>query len=92
MMGAVRGMEFPIESCRIAPDSRLVIFSDGVFEILRDGHIVWTLSACTGHLATLHAGKSADERLMDDLLAHVRHLRGSTQLDDDFSIIEARFR
>jgi hypothetical protein len=29
---------------------------------------------------------------MDDLLAHVRHLRGSTQLDDDFSIIEARFR
>jgi hypothetical protein len=27
---------------------------------------------------------------MDALLAHVRELRGSIQLEDDFSIIEAR--
>jgi len=29
--------------------------------------------------------------LMDELLDHVYHLRGSPHLDDDFSIIEAKF-
>jgi hypothetical protein len=28
---------------------------------------------------------------MDELLDHVYHLRGSPHLDDDFSIIEAKF-
>jgi hypothetical protein len=28
---------------------------------------------------------------MDELMAHVHALRGSTQLEDDLSIIEARF-
>jgi hypothetical protein len=36
IMGAVRGMEYPGESCRVGTDARLLIFSDGVFEILRD--------------------------------------------------------
>jgi hypothetical protein len=29
--------------------------------------------------------------VMDRLLSHVRQLRGSDQLADDFSILEARF-
>jgi hypothetical protein len=29
---------------------------------------------------------------MDELLAHVYRLRGSTRLDDDFSMIEVRFQ
>jgi hypothetical protein len=29
--------------------------------------------------------------LMDQLLQHVQRLRGSPHLEDDFSIIEARF-
>jgi hypothetical protein len=32
------------------------------------------------------------ESIMDELQDHVHHLRGSPRLDDDFSIIEARFR
>jgi len=31
------------------------------------------------------------ETVMDELIEHVRLLRGSPQLDDDLSIIEARF-
>jgi hypothetical protein len=31
------------------------------------------------------------ETVLDELIEHVRLLRGSHQLDDDFSIIEARF-
>jgi predicted ATPase len=92
MMGAARGMEYPSKSCRTSADSRLVVFSDGVFEILRDGKIQWTLEKCIEHLAHPSVREQQDGALMDQLLAHVRRIRGSTQLEDDFSIIVARFR
>ena len=89
MMGVSRGLEFPAETCRIASDARLLIFSDGIFEILRDGQVVWTLDECIDYLAVQ---SSRGGTLMDELLAHVRKLRGSQELDDDFSIVEACFR
>jgi hypothetical protein len=89
ILGVFRGVGFPARSCRIPAGARLVIFSDGVFEIYRDGGPVWNLDACIAHLATL---ADRGENLMDQLLGHVYKLRGSPQLDDDFSIIEARFR
>ena len=89
MMGVLRGVNFPAQSCHIPAGSRLLIFSDGVFEIFRDGRSAWDFDACVAHLAAL-AGKPGS--LMDELLSHVYYLRGSTRLDDDFSIIEARFK
>ncbi len=88
MMGVLRGKEFPARSCQIPEGACLLIFSDGVFEIFRDGHDVWNLEACIAYLAALAASQ---RRLMDELLNHVYHLRGSPHLDDDFSIIEAWF-
>ena len=89
MMGVLRGVEFPAQSCRIPVGARLLIFSDGVFEIFRDGCDEWNLDACIAHLVTLAEQHGS---LMDELLDHVYHLRGSPRLDDDFSIIEARFQ
>jgi sigma-B regulation protein RsbU (phosphoserine phosphatase) len=89
MMGVLSGLEYPAESCQVAADARLLIFSDGVFEILRDGRVVWDLSECIEYLATQNSRAGA---LMDKLLAHVRALRGSHELADDFSILEACFR
>jgi serine phosphatase RsbU (regulator of sigma subunit) len=66
----------------------LLIFSDGVFEIFRDGRDAWDLDACIGFLA---ASADLPGNLMDELVQHVYQLRGSHRLDDDFSIIEARF-
>ena len=88
MMGVLRGANFPVNSCLIPPGARLLIFSDGVFEIFRDEHVAWDWSGCVSYLATL--SRSA-ETVMDELIEHVRFLRGSHQLDDDLSIIEARF-
>ncbi len=88
MMGILRGANFPANSCLIPPGARLLIFSDGVFEIFTDEHAAWDLPACVSYLATLSQGA---ETVMDELIEHVRLLRGSHQLDDDFSIIEARF-
>jgi sigma-B regulation protein RsbU (phosphoserine phosphatase) len=89
MMGVTTGLEYPAESCDVPADARLLIFSDGVFEIVRDGQLVWSLSACVEHLATRNSRGAA---LMDELLAHVRALAGSHELPDDFSILEACFR
>jgi sigma-B regulation protein RsbU (phosphoserine phosphatase) len=88
MMGITRGATFPVSSCSIAPGARLLIFSDGVFEIRRNTRVLWDLPACMSYLAGLNVGAGT---VMDEILQHVRHLRGSQQLDDDFSIIEARF-
>jgi tetratricopeptide (TPR) repeat protein len=88
IMGALRGVDFPAQSCRFPAGARLVIFSDGVFEIFRDEGAVWNLDACIAHMAALAECQGS---LMDELLDHVYHLRGSPRLDDDFSIIEACF-
>jgi len=88
IMGALRGVNFPAQSCQIPAAARLLIFSDGVFEIFRDEGPVWNLDACIAHMAVLAEGRGS---LMDDLLQHVYHLRGSARLDDDFSIIDALF-
>lgn len=88
MMGVLRGVEFPTQSCYIPVDARLLIFSDGVFEIFREKRELWNLADCMAYLAVL--GKQ-EGNLMDKLLKHVQRLRGSPHLDDDFSIIEAHF-
>jgi predicted ATPase len=88
MMGIVRGVDFPVQSRQVPASARLLIFSDGVFEIFQDKRQVWNLADCISHLAILSEREGS---LMDELLNHVRHLRGSPRLDDDFSIIEARF-
>lgn len=87
VMGISRTAEFPVQSAALPPGSRLFIFSDGVYEIRRDKCALWSLPACIDHLATR---SRREEDLMDGLLAHVRELRGSQHLDDDFSIIEVR--
>jgi serine phosphatase RsbU (regulator of sigma subunit) len=88
IMGVLTGVEFPARSCHIPPGARLLIFSDGVFEIFQEGREIWNLDACIAHLAALAERQG---NLMDELLDHVYQLRGSPRLDDDFSIIEARF-
>jgi serine phosphatase RsbU (regulator of sigma subunit) len=88
MMGVLRGVEFPAQSCHIPVDARLLIFSDGVFEIFREKREMWNLADCIAYLAALD---KQEGNLMDQLLTHVQLLRGSAHLDDDFSVIEAHF-
>ena len=87
VMGILPGARFSAATATVPPDARLFVFSDGVYEVRRDKRTVWDLEACIAHLAAL---SQRDEFVMDSLLAHVRGLRGSPQLDDDFSIIAAR--
>ena len=88
IMGCMDDMDFPAESCSIPTSARMLLFSDGVFEILRDDEVVWDLA---GAIAFMSQWASSDASLIDGLFDQVRTLRGDDQLDDDFSIIEAFF-
>ncbi len=88
VMGIFPTAEFPSLALSVPSGSRFFLFSDGVFEVRRDHRPVWDLPACIAKMAAL-AGEEANS--MEALLAHVRDLRGSPLLDDDFSLIEARF-
>ncbi len=88
IIGFMSEQEYPAESCEVVAGARLLIFSDGVFEILRDGEPVWDMEECIEYLARRDSRGGA---LMDELLAHVRILHGSHELADDFSILEACF-
>ena len=88
MMGVIRQAEFPAQSCPVPAGARLLIFSDGVFEVFREKRQMWSLAECIEYLTEL--GKE-ERHIMDELLTHVERLRGSPHLNDDFSIIEAVF-
>ena len=89
LMGISTGMTYPASTLPVPEGARLFIFSDGVFEIRRDRRSVWNLSDC---ITMLQALAQDGVPVMDRILAHVRELRGSMQLDDDFSFIEATFK
>jgi phosphoserine phosphatase RsbU/P len=86
-VGMVEGVEYDNTACQTVPGSRLLVFSDGVFEIERQDGPMWTYSELVTYVTGLQATESS---VMDPLLAHVRELHGPGPLGDDFSIIEAR--
>src|SRR6202011_261576 len=50
IMGVLPRVNFPARTCHLTPGARLLIFSDGVFELFRDEQAVWNLDACIAFL------------------------------------------
>ena len=83
----MEGVVYDNTTCPTVPGSRLLVFSDGVFEIERRDGPMWTYSELVDYVTGLQVTGSS---VMDPLLAHVRELHGPGPLGDDFSIVEAR--
>lgn len=88
LIGAIPGLEFPAETTSVAPGSRLLIFSDGVFEIINNGKMTWSLQEMLDHVAEL---ARRDAPLLDPIMEEARRRRGEGPFDDDVSLIEVRF-
>ncbi len=88
MIGAMPWSDFETLRRKIPPRSRLYIYSDGVHEIHKVDGGEWTFEEFVAFLSQPPAAASS---IMDRLLKHVRDLNGSAALDDDFSLVEARF-
>jgi phosphoserine phosphatase RsbU/P len=81
------GLPFDAKVVTIAPNDRLFIFSDGVYEIEKTDGENWTFNEFVEFMATVPKGANS----MDHLLAHTRQLHASDVLADDFSMLELIF-
>ncbi len=82
--GMMEGMDFDSQTLELGPFARLLIFSDGVYEIDRADGPMWTFREFVQYVETFQL----EEPIADQLLAHVRQLHASDVLADDFSFLE----
>src|SRR5262249_11621064 len=82
------GMEFDARTVPVPAGARLLLYSDGVFEVEQPGGAMWSLNEFVDFVSGVpaDAGPTADA-----LLAHVRRLHAADTLGDDFSFLEVRF-
>jgi len=86
-IGCFHSSVFVTATRSIAPGARLLLFSDGVFEIFLEKERVQTWDEFYSRFAAPEfAALRPHERL-----GHAQELRGNTILDDDFSLLEIRF-
>lgn len=82
------GMPFEEESVPLSPHARLLLFSDGVFEIEKPEGGFWQFQEFVDRVAGLLPG---DEPVIEPLLAEARRIRGQELLADDYSFLDVRF-
>jgi phosphoserine phosphatase RsbU/P len=82
--GIAEGMDYDTKVIDLGKFARLLVYSDGVYEIDRPGAPMWTMQEFITYLSGLPREESAG----DLLLAHVRRLHGTDVLADDFSFLE----
>jgi sigma-B regulation protein RsbU (phosphoserine phosphatase) len=87
-VGMVPELPYDTRTVPVAPTARLLVYSDGVYEIEKPDGAMWQ-----HHEFVQHIGPRVAEEpdLIDRHLAFVRGLRGGAALGDDFSMMEVRF-
>ena len=80
------GIPFDGGETVLPPNARLLIYSDGAFEILKADDTMWTYEEFMDFLAP----QVGNLNLMDDLYARLKELRGVDVLTDDLSILDIR--
>ncbi|MFO0803445.1 MAG: SpoIIE family protein phosphatase [Gemmataceae bacterium] len=86
-VGMIPDMPFETRVTEVPPGSRLLVYSDGVFEIEKPDGNMWQFEQFLNHIQE----QFGSEGLIDNHLGYARGLRGGDVLGDDFSMVEARF-
>jgi sigma-B regulation protein RsbU (phosphoserine phosphatase) len=84
--GMMEGAEYETRVVELGSFARLLLYSDGVYEIDRPAEPMWKFQEFVNYVSDL----PREDPICDPLLAHVRELHGSTVLADDFSFLEIR--
>ncbi|MFQ3648903.1 MAG: fused response regulator/phosphatase [Gemmataceae bacterium] len=79
----------PFETVRVplGPYARLLVYSDGVFEVEQTNGKMWTHGDFIAYVSALVPD---DQPLLQRLLDHARQLRGQEILADDYSFLDVR--
>lgn len=86
-VGMMPEMPYDTRSVDVAADARLLVYSDGVFEIEKPDGQMWQYQEFIDHITP----EFARDGMIDRHLAFARTVRGGDVLGDDFSMLEARF-
>ncbi len=89
LIGAMEGLDYAAEEVAVLPGSRLFIYSDGAFEIIRTDGSMWPFAEFVEQLAG--AAGTPGQSPLDGLLGHVRSLSGREDFQDDFSMVDVVF-
>ena len=82
-IGMIDDMPYSTTTVDLDKFARLLVYSDGVYEIQKPDGNMWQHAEFSEFITGLRA---EGEAVGDRLLAHVQQLGGSTILEDDFSI------
>lgn len=86
-IGCFDAAQFVSARQSMEPGARLLVFSDGVFEIFLEGDRVQTWDEFLAGFAHAHISALSPT----GRLRHTQQLRGAEILEDDFSLMEIRF-
>jgi sigma-B regulation protein RsbU (phosphoserine phosphatase) len=84
--GMIEGTAYDSRTVELGPFARVLLYSDGVYEIDRPDGPMWTMKEFIDFVS----GLPCDAPWADQILAHVRRLHGLDILADDFSVVELR--
>jgi len=86
MIGVWPDYDYENMELKLDAYGRLLVYSDGVFEIGKPDGTMWKFEEFVDYV-----GRLPTAGCLDALLAHVRELHASDVLADDFSLLEVRF-
>ena len=86
MIGAATGVPYDTDEIVMPPGSRLLLYSDGIFELQPPAGPMATLEDFLRSVAA-NPGQG-----LDAMLAHARVVQASDDFKDDVSVLELRFR
>jgi sigma-B regulation protein RsbU (phosphoserine phosphatase) len=87
-VGMMPGMPYDTRTITAAEGARLLVFSDGIFEIEQSDGSMWPFS---DFLTRISGELSANGDLIARHLQFVRTMHGGDVLGDDFSVLDVRF-
>jgi sigma-B regulation protein RsbU (phosphoserine phosphatase) len=87
-IGMVEGMPYETRTVGLGPYARMLVYSDGAFEIQKTDGAMWKFREFVDYVAALPPEGAS---VLDVLPTYVRQLQGSDALADDFSLVEVRF-
>jgi sigma-B regulation protein RsbU (phosphoserine phosphatase) len=87
-VGMIGDMPYDTKTIPVGEQGRLLIFSDGVFEVQKPDGRMWQYPDFVEHIEPL---LRANSELLEQHLKFVRDLGGQETLADDFSMVEVRF-
>jgi sigma-B regulation protein RsbU (phosphoserine phosphatase) len=88
-IGVLEDYEYDISTVQLDRFARLLLYSDGVYEVAKPDGSMWKFEEFVQYITSL---ATSDGSIMDRLLEHVRQMHGAESLADDFSMVEIEFR